>query len=87
MSTTHRDSYSDEADAEHMRFCETDPRGPVWRVREEISTMKDELEVIKLEQVRQTAVLGFWKWALPVVVSVASVLASLLGTWIKARHG
>jgi len=49
--------------------------------------MKIELEAIKMEQVRQTAVLGFWKWALPVVVSVASVLASLLGSWIKLRHG
>jgi len=85
--SAHRDSYSDEADAEHMRFCETDPRGPVCRVREEIGAMKIELEAIKMEQVRQTAVLGFWKWALPVVVSVASVLASLLGSWIKLRHG
>ena len=87
MSTNHRDSYSSEADAEHMRFCENDPSGPACKVRKEIEEMRNEMETIKIEQVKQTAVLGFWKWALPVMVSVASVLASLLGSWIKARHG
>jgi hypothetical protein len=46
MSTGHRDSYSDP-DAEHMRFCETDPKGPVYRVREEMGKMNNRLVALE----------------------------------------
>lgn len=42
--STHRDSYSAEADAEHMRYCETDQAGPACRLRTELGKRMDDME-------------------------------------------
>jgi hypothetical protein len=47
MSTTHRDSYSDEADAEHMRFCENDPSGPTHKVLERMEKVEKRVSAIE----------------------------------------
>ena len=53
MSTTHRDSYSGEADAEHMRFCENDPSGPVCKVVVRLDKMESRITAIEDGRARE----------------------------------
>lgn len=53
-------------------------RGPVCTIWREIGTMRAELGTIKIEQAKLLAVLGFWKWALPVVVAIVAAAAGIL---------
>lgn len=69
----------------HILECENN--GPVCRVREEMKTMASEIKTVREEQTKLLAVLGFWKWALPVVAAAVGAFASLVGALWKAGHG
>jgi hypothetical protein len=52
--------------------------GPICTVWEEIRTMRTDIGSLKMEQTKMLAVLGFWKWALPVVVAIVGIAVGLL---------
>lgn len=85
---THTPPPTDEEaqEALHMRRCEHED-GPVCRVREDMRAMDKRIDNIETEQTKLLAVLGFWKWALPVVAATVGVFASLVGALLRARHG
>ena len=59
-----------------QRECEE--TGPICSVRKEIETMKSAIGALQIEQTKLFAVLGFWKWALPIGVPIAIFLAGFL---------
>ena len=62
--------------AEHQLRCAND--GPVCRVWEEINKMRDEQNAIRIEQTKFLAVIGFWKWALPIVAALVGAGATII---------
>lgn len=67
--------------AEHYQHCWNEGAGR--RVWDEIESMRQDMNDNKVEQTKIMAVLGFWKWALPVAVAAAA----FIGSMIRARHG
>jgi len=52
--------------------------GPICHVRKDIEAMKTAIGALQIEQTKLFAVLGFWKWALPIGVPIAIFLAGFL---------
>lgn len=53
-------------------------RGPICGVWKEIEKMRTSIGAIKDEQTKALAVLGFWKWAMPIVVAIAVFLGGIV---------
>ena len=69
------------------QLCETEPAGPACKLTKRIDSMEKTMGQLKEEQTKLLAVLGFWKWALPVVAAAVGAFASLVGTAVRLRHG
>lgn len=80
-----------EAEAEGRRQQEECVReGPVCAIWKEIGTMRVGMDTLRIEQTKLLAVLGFWKWALPIVVTVVGILAGVVvpRLWpVQPAHG
>lgn len=88
MSTSHRDSYSDEADAEHMRFCENDPSGPVCKVRLKLKELGDRMTKVETEMAEGRGAAKQQAKNLTIMVAVfgaVNVLVALAGLLLKLR--
>jgi hypothetical protein len=57
---------------------ECEETGPICHVRKDIEIMKTAIGALQIEQTKLFAVLGFWKWALPIGVPIAIFLAGFL---------
>jgi hypothetical protein len=64
--------------------CET--TGPAAKLRNELVIERGRINVMHEEQIKLIAVLGFWKWALPVAVAMSGVIAGLAVAILKAWH-
>lgn len=61
-------------------------RGPICSVWKEIGAMRGDIRTLGVEQTKLLAVLGFWKWALPVVVALVGIAAGVLAPRILPVH-
>jgi hypothetical protein len=59
-----------------QRECEE--TGLICHVRKDIEAMRTAIGALQMEQTKLFAVLGFWKWALPIGVPIAIFLAGFL---------
>jgi hypothetical protein len=82
----YRDAFK-EGESGHMRRCENDPDGPACKLREEMKDMRKRLEAVDRRQIKIDAVLGFWKWALPVALAASGAVTAALGYFIRAHSG
>lgn len=57
---------------------ECEETGPICHVRKDIEAMRTAINTLQMEQTKLFAVLGFWKWALPIGVPIAIFLAGFL---------
>jgi len=69
MSTNHEGV---EQELAIRRWCDDCPR------ESRLKTIEDTMRTMQLEQTKMLAVLGFWKWALPIVVTVAVFLGGIV---------
>lgn len=58
-------------------------KGPICTVWKEIATMRQDISTMRLEQTKLLAVLGFWKWALPVIAALVGAGATLLTVYLR----
>lgn len=75
------------ADA-HEKKCVNE--GPVCAVWKEIEKMRANIDTLRMEQTKLLAVLGFWKWALPIVVTVVGIVVGTIvpRLWpVQPAHG
>lgn len=63
----------------HYFDCYNDPGAPGCTLGNKIKTISEEITNMKTEQTKFMAVIGFWKWALPVIVAAVGVSAALAG--------
>lgn len=62
--------------------------GPICGVWEEIGKMRTEIATVTVEQTKLLAVLSFWKWALPIVVTVVGIVVGVVAPrlWPVSSH-
>lgn len=79
-----RDAAAALAVSEHYKECGTCGHAAVlW---EEIGTLRKDLSAMKLEQTKLFAVIGFWKWALPIIAGLSGAVATVLTALFLKHH-
>ena len=71
--------------AEHYNSCWNEGAG--HRIWEEIEEIRKIMKTSEIEQTKLLAVIGFWKWALPVVAAAVGAGAAIAALAIRMRHG
>jgi anti-sigma-K factor RskA len=59
--------------------CENDEDAPGFKLWAKYETLNKKFDDMKTEQTKLMAVLGFWKWALPIIVAAVGAGAALGG--------
>lgn len=60
--------------------------GPVCGIWKEIDRMRVVENTLQTEQTRLLAVLGFWKWAMPIVMTVIGIVVGVLAPRVWPVH-
>lgn len=84
---TPKPSETTDMAAEALRWRNCEERGPAEKLWRKVESMEKTMGQLKEEQTKLLAVLGFWKWALPVVAAAVGAFASIVGTAVRLRHG
>lgn len=71
MGDSHKGS-DEQSELAIRRWCDDCPRDS------RLKTIEDAMQTIQIEQTKLLAVLGFWKWALPILVTVAVFLGGVV---------
>ena len=61
-------------------------RGPICGVWKEIERMRTVEATLQTEQTKLLAVLGFWKWAMPIVMTVIGIVVGVLAPRVWPVH-